>query len=395
MRPQQPIPHLDLQAENGPIQAEIDAAIRRVCERQQFVLGPEVEAFEQEFASYCGASHAIGCASGSDALLLALMSLDLAPGDQVVCPPFSFFATASAITRLGGVPVFADIDPRSFNLDPEQARKAAARCSQLRAFLPVDLFGQMADMDAFLRLGEELGVPVVADAAQSVGARDTLGRRSGSVGDIACFSLYPTKNLGAFGDAGVVLTDDPELAQRLRTLRVHGSDEPYLHDEVGINSRLDAIQAAILRVKLRHLDAWNETRRQLAAHYDGAFQAAGAGCGLHGAALDDQKLPLSTPAISPLGSQPVYHQYAIRVPERLRNPLQQTLEADGIGTRIYYPLGLHQQRCFAALGLGAGDQPETEAATREILCLPIHPSLNDEDLDRVVARTSDFLRSNA
>jgi dTDP-4-amino-4,6-dideoxygalactose transaminase len=387
MRSHAPIPHLDLRAENRPLQNEIDRAIREVCESGQFVLGPQVDAFEQEFARYCGTRHGVGCASGSDSLLLALMALDLAPGDQVVCPAYTFFATASAITR------FADIDPRTFNLDPEQARKASARCSKLRAFLPVDLFGQMADMDAFLALGEEMGVPVVADAAQSVGARDARGRRAGSLGDVACFSLYPTKNLGAFGDAGILVTDDDGLAERLRSLRVHGSGTPYHHDEVGINSRLDTVQAAVLRVKLRHLDAGNAARRRLAARYDEAFAAAGAVPGAYGPALDELELPLATPLVHPPGAGPVHHQYAIRVPAARRDPLQQALDADGIGTRIYYPVGLHQQRCFQSLGHGAGDLPETEAAARESLCLPMHPNLADEDVDRVVERTVAFLRS--
>ncbi len=388
-----PIPHLDLEAENAPIREELDRALRGVFDSQQFVLGPEVQAFEREFADYCEAKHAVGCASGSDALLLALMALDLSPGDQVVLPSYTFFATASAITRLGGTPVFADIDPRSFNLDPEQARKAAARCSQLRAFIPVDLFGQMVDMDAFAELGTEMGVPIIADAAQSVGARDGAGRRAGSLGDMACFSLYPTKNLGAFGDAGVVVAADPAVARRLRSLRVHGAvDEPYLHDEVGINSRLDAIQAAVLRVKLRHLDDWNDARRGLAAHYDAAFQACGAGIGAHGAALDDLDLPLSTSMMAPADGRSCYHQYAVRVPPRLREPLRAALEGDGIGTRVYYPLGQHRQRCFASLGHGAEDLPETDAAAAETLCLPIRPSLEANEVDRVVDRCAAFLR---
>ncbi len=389
-----PIPLLDLAAENRPLQPEIEAALRRVIESQRFVLGPEVEAFEAEFARYCGTGYGVGCASGSDALLLSLMALDLRPGDQVVCPAYTFFATASAITRLGGTPVFADIDPRSFNLDPEQARKAAARCSQLRALIPVDLFGQMADMESFLALGEELGVPVVADTAQSVGARDAQGRRAGAAGRVACFSLYPTKNLGAFGDAGIVVTDDAGLAERLRVLRVHGAREEYFHLEAGINSRLDALQAAVLRVKLGHTDAWNETRRRHAAHYDACFAEAGAGVGRHGAELESLRLPLSTPAVAPTGGEPVYHQYAIRVPARLRDPLQRELATQGIGTRIYYPLGLHQQPCFRALTPADEALPETEAAARESLCLPMRPSLERSQIERVVETVVRFLEAH-
>ena len=373
------IPFLDLRAENEPLQAEIAEALRRVVESQLFVLGPEVEAFETEFARYCGSRFAVGCASGSDALLLALMVLGVEAGDQVVCPSYTFFATASSITRLGATPVFADIDRRSFNLDPEQARKAAARCSRLRAFLPVDLFGQMADMSAFCSFADEFDVPVVADAAQSVGARSADGKRAGSVGTVACFSLYPTKNLGAFGDGGVVVTDDPDLAERLRMLREHGAQERYFHQEIGINSRLDSLQAAVLRVKLRHLDARNEERRANAAHYRACFaQASG-------------DIEISTPLVSPDGGHHVYHQYAIRVRAQHRDGLRSALAEASIGTQIYYPLGLHQQACFAHRGHAEGGLPETEAAARESLCLPIHPGLTNGQIERVVEKTADYL----
>ncbi len=373
------IPFLDLEAENEPLQAEIEAALRRVVESHLFVLGPEVEAFEEEFARYCGSHFAVGCGSGSDAVLLALMALSVEAGDQVVCPSYTFFATASAITRLGATPVFADIDRRTFNLDPEQARKAAARCSQLRAFLPVDLFGQMADMSAFRALGDELDVSVVADTAQSVGACDAAGNRAGSVGTIACFSLYPTKNLGAFGDAGVVVTNDPDLAERLRMLREHGAQERYFHQETGINSRLDSLQAAVLRVKLGHLDAWNEKRRANAAHYGACFSQASA------------DLEISTPDVSPGDRSHVYHQYAIRVPAQHRDHLRSALAEAGIGSQIYYPLGLHQQECFGHLEHAAGGLPETEAAARESLCLPIHPGLTNGQIERVVETTVGIL----
>ncbi|MEE2672390.1 MAG: DegT/DnrJ/EryC1/StrS family aminotransferase [Myxococcota bacterium] len=373
------IPFLDLEAENEPLQAEIDAALRSVIESQRFVLGPEVEAFESEFAVYCGSRFAVGCASGSDALLLALMALGIGSGDQVVCPSYTFFATASAIRRLGATPVFADIDRHSFNLDPEQARKAAARCSRLRAFLPVDLFGQMADMRSFCSFSDEFDVPVVADAAQSVGARDPDGKRAGSVGTIACFSLYPTKNLGAFGDGGIVVTDDPDLAEHIRMLREHGARERYFHQEIGINSRLDSLQAAVLRVKLRRLDRQNEKRRANAAHYEACFSQAGG------------DLEISTPTVSPAGGYPVYHQYAIRVPAEHRDGLRSALAESRIGTQIYYPLGLHQQESFAQLGNTEGGLPETEAASRESLCLPIHPGLTSGQIERVVETTADFL----
>ena len=263
----------------------------------------------------------------------------------------------------------------------------------MKALLPVHLFGQICEMEAFVDLASDFGVPIIEDAAQAIGAEDSEGRRAGSLATLGCFSLYPTKNLGAFGDAGVVVAADPAVAMRLRSLRVHGAvDEPYLHDEVGINSRLDAIQAAVLRVKLRHLDDWNDARRGLAAHYDAAFQACGAGIGTHGAALDDLDLPLSTPMIAPSGGRSCYHQYAVRVPPRLREPLRAALEGDGIGTRVYYPLGQHRQPCFASLGHGAEDLPETDAAAAETLCLPIRPSLEANEVDRVVDRCAAFLR---
>ena len=373
------IPFLDLTAENKPLQAQIEAALRRVVESQLFVLGPEVEAFEAEFARYCSRRFAVGCASGSDALLLALMALGIEPGDQVVCPSYTFFATASAISRLGATPVFADIDSQSFNLDPEQARKAAARCSRLRALLPVDLFGQMVHTQAFRSLSDELGVPIVADSAQSVGARDVDGNRAGSVGKVACFSLYPTKNLGALGDGGVVVTDDPDLAERVRMLRGHGARERYFHQEIGINSRLDSVQAAVLRVKLQHLDTWNEKRRANAAHYNACFAQAAQG------------LELSTPAVSPRGGHHVYHQYAIRVRSSQRDGLRQSLSQAGIGSQIYYPLGLHQQQCFEDLQHAERDLPETVSAALETLCLPIHPGLTHGQIERVVEATTAFL----
>ena len=379
MSSRETIPFLDLEAENKPLQPQIEAAMRRVIESRLFVLGPDVEAFEAEFARYCGRRFAVGCASGSDALLLALMALGIEPGDQVVCPSYTFFATASAISRLGATPVFADIDRSSFNLDPEQARKAAARCSRLRALLPVDLFGQMADTASFRRLGDELEVPLVADAAQSVGARDADGNRAGSVGSMACFSLYPTKNLGALGDGGVVVSDDPDLAERIRMLRGHGAREQYYHQEIGINSRLDSIQAAVLRVKLQHLDTWNEKRRSNAAHYTTCFAEAG------------KDLELSTPDVSPAGGHHVYHQYAIRVRGSLRDALHHFLAESGIGSQIYYPLGLHQQRCFADLPHAERDLPETESAASQTLCLPIHPGLTHAQIERVVETTAGFL----
>jgi dTDP-4-amino-4,6-dideoxygalactose transaminase len=384
-------PLFALELQNGPLRTELDAALARVVDSQHFLLGAETEAFERELASYCGTRFALGCASGSDALLLALMALDIGPGDQILCPAFTFVATASAITRLGATPVFVDIDPDSYNLDPEQARKLSARCSRLRALLPVHLFGQTADTTALLELAGELGVALIEDAAQSIGARDEGGRRAGSAGTAGCFSLYPTKNLGALGNAGAVVTDEPEIADRVRALRVHGARERYEHLEIGINSRLDALQAAVLRVKLRHLDEWNQRRRENAARYDAHFEQAGAGPGSRGANLQARRLPLATPSLDPAGGEHVYHHYVIRVPARLRDALRAHLSEHRIGTEVYYPFGLHRQKCFQALGYHAGDLPETEAAGRETLVLPVHPGLSGEQVDRVAETVVRFL----
>lgn len=386
------VPLFDLAVHNEPLRLEIEAAMRAVVASQHFVLGQQGAAFEAEFAEYCGTRFAVGCASGSDALLLALMALDVGPGDQVVCPAFTFFATASAVSRLGATPVFADVDPRTYDLDPEQTRKTAARCKQLRAVLPVHLFGRVADTDALLAIADEHGVPLVEDAAQSIGATDESGRRSGAIGLAGCFSLYPTKNLGAMGDAGIIVTNDESLAERLLHLRGHGARERYFHREVGINSRLDELQAAVLRVKLRHLDAWNEQRRENARRYDEQLGAAGAVSGAKGAALEDATLPVGTPAPAPHTTGHVYHHYCIRVPAARRDGLKAHLRAHEIGTESYYPLGLHQQECFRELGHRAGDLPETEAAAEEALVLPVHPGVTPEQTDRIVETVVAYLK---
>jgi len=376
---QTPIRMVDLEALHRPIRAELDAAIRGVLDGARFIGGGEVEAFETAFAERFGAAHAVGCASGSDALLLALMALGVGPGDQVVCPALSFFATASAISRLGAEPVFADIDPDRYTLEPERARARAADCPRLRALLPVALFGRSAPMDELLALGRELGVPVVEDAAQAAGGWDAGGRPAGSRAELGCFSLYPTKNLGALGDAGVVITGSALLADRLRVLRDHGARKPYHHDEVGINSRLDALQAAVLNVKLPHLDAWVEARRANAARYTALFTAAGAARSV--AELDSAALPLVPPAEPNAPARHAWHQYVVRVPADCREALRAHLRERGIETAVYYPTPLHQQPCFA--GVGAAALPATERATREVLALPLHPTLRPADVDRV------------
>jgi len=383
------VPFLDLRAQYAPLREEIRAALDGVFERQAFVLGEPVEALERELAAFVEARRGVGCASGSDALLLALHALGVGPGDEVICPSFTFFATAGAVARLGARPVFADIERASCCLDPAAVRAQAARCPRLRAIVAVHLYGRPADNDALLALAAELGVPLVEDAAQAIGARDASGRRIGARGRAACWSFYPTKNLGAAGDAGMITTDDDALADRLARLRVHGSPRRYEHDEVGMNSRLDALQAAVLRVKLPRLDAWNAARRRHAAAYDEAFAKAGA-CPSP-VSLAAGGLPLRTPAPPAPPAEGVYHLYVVRVPAARRDALRAGLAARGIGSDVYYPLGLHQQRCFAGDAARCGPLPETEAAAREVLALPLYAELRDEQREHVVAAVLELL----
>jgi len=372
------IPLLDLTAQYAAIRGEIEEAVRRVFESQQFILGPDVAALEQEVAAYCGASHAIGCGSGTDALLLALRALDIGPGDEVLTTPFTFFATAGAIANVGARPVFADIDPATFNLDPRQAREVLKRHPRVKALLPVHLYGLCADMDPLLELACERGIAVIEDAAQAIGA-EYRGRRAGSMGAIGCFSFFPTKNLGGAGEGGILTTSDARLADRLRALRVHGSRARYYHDEVGTNSRLDTLQAAVLRVKLRHLEAWTERRRELAELYRANFQRLGA--------------PVHVPELPSCPARHVYHQFVIRAPQRDR--LRQFLAANGIGTEIYYPLPLHLQKCFATLGYAEASFPESERAAREVLALPIYPELSAADVGEVCHTIHRFYSESA
>jgi dTDP-4-amino-4,6-dideoxygalactose transaminase len=381
------VPFLDLRAQYDTLREELRAAVDGVFERQAFVLGEEVAAFEHEMATFCEARHGVGCASGSDALLLSLHALGVGPGDEVLCPSFTFFATAGAVTRLGARPVFVDIDPASYCLDPRSARVAAARCSRLRAVIAVHLYGRAADNDALLALANEHGVPLVEDAAQAIGARDASGRRVGGRGRAVCFSFYPTKNLGGAGDGGLVTTDDDALAERLASLRVHGSPRRYQHDEVGMNSRLDALQAAVLRIKLRHLEAWNAARGAHVRAYDAAFARAGAQPS--STPLQAGGLPLRTPAACVPPAESAHHIYAIRIPAERRERLRVHLSARGIGHDVYYPLGLHQQPCFA--GLPRVSLPETEAAARELLALPLYPELRDEQREYVATSVLDGL----
>ena len=368
------VPLLDVSRGNDPLRAEILEAITDVCDSGRFVYGPSCQQLETRVATLCGATYGIGCASGSDALLLALMAIDTRPGDEVIVPSFTFFATASAAWRLGARPVFVDIDPNTFNLDPAQVETAVT--SKTRAIIPVHLFGRCADMDPINQIAAQHGLSVIEDAAQSIGA-GYRGRAAGSLGDIGCFSFYPTKNLGGFGDAGLLTTSSEELATKLRLLANHGMHPRYFHRVVGINSRLDSIQAAVLNVKLNQLSRWTEARQTNAARYTEMFVAAGL----------DAKLPL--PADSS-DSNHVWNQYTIRVPDGRREELRQHLASAQIGTEIYYPIPLHQQECFAELGYEPGCLPETERAAAEVLSLPIFPELTADEQRIVVDCIVDF-----
>jgi dTDP-4-amino-4,6-dideoxygalactose transaminase len=367
------VPLLDLRQQHEALREELRAATERVLDSQQFVLGEEVRLLEQEIARYCSTRHAIGCASGSDALLLALMALDIRAGDEVITTPFSFFATASAITRTGARPVFVDIEPRTYNLDPSLVE--AAVNERTRAIMPVHLYGQCAEMDALLKVAARHNLPVVEDAAQAIGAEDG-GRRAGSLGRVGCFSFYPTKNLGGAGDGGMLTTDDDAFAERLRRLRVHGGATEYLHQEIGINSRLDALQAAILRVKLPHLDGWSQARRERAETYSLLLTNA------------HLAFPLRVPFIRE-NTRHIFHQYVVGVPEH-RDALIEHLRAHGVGVKIYYPVPLHLQECFGYLGYEAGALPSAERAARETLALPIYPELRLEQQQYVVDVISRF-----
>jgi dTDP-4-amino-4,6-dideoxygalactose transaminase len=375
-----PVALQDLGAQYRRLAPAIQAAVSEVLGSQRFVGGPEVERLERAFAESQGSAFAVGCASGSDALWLALRALEVGPGDEVICPAYSFVATASSVALLGARPVFADIDRATYTMTPETARRAATRCTRLRALVPVDLFGLCADPPGFAALGEQLGVPVVADCAQAVAAQDADGRFAGRRATLACFSFYPTKNLGAYGDAGVVVGDDEALMERVRSLAAHGvSPEAGRYSRVGINSHLDAIQAAVLRVKLPHLEGWTAARRENAACYDESFARAGAAPSDR--PLTEGGLPLRTPRTPDAPARHVYHHYAIRVPAAQRDRLRSFLAERRIETGLYYPYGLHEQPCFA--GDGHGPLPETELATRETLVLPVHSELSKEQRERV------------
>jgi dTDP-4-amino-4,6-dideoxygalactose transaminase len=407
-QPIEGVPILDLQRQYEQVRAEVLQAVGRVCASQHYVLGPEVEQFEREMADFCGAREAVGCSSGTDAVWLALAAAGVQPGDRVLTSPFSFFASASAIVRAGARPVFADIEPGTFNLDPLKVGVVlrGGGEAKMRALLPVHLYGQCAAMDSFQRLAEEFHLTVVEDAAQAIGATGIdatkTGKRAGSLGVTAAFSFYPTKNLSAYGEAGLVTTSNPDMAAHLRRLRNHGSSRRYVHEEMGWNSRLDAMQAAILRVKLKYVEGWNEARRARAATYDRLLAETGlARAAAPAESITDQKstirnlqstiapddAPIHLPYSAP-GAQHVYHQYAIRAYRR--DELREFLTARKIGTEIYYPIPLHLQPCFAYLGYREGDFPEAERAAKEVLALPMFPELTEEEQRWTVQSIADF-----
>jgi len=386
------VPLLDLKAQYGPLKKDIMAAIERVVESQYFIMGPDVGELECAIAGYVGAKFAIGCASGSDAIMLALAALGIGKDDEVICPSFTFFATGGYTTKVGAIPVYADLDPVTYNMDPEHVRKLAKKCKRLKAIMPVHLFGQAANMDAFMDLGKELGVPVVEDAAQAIGTKDESGQRVGTRGAIGCFSFFPSKNLGAFGDGGIVTTNDPALAERLSILRVHGGKPKYYHKWIGVNSRLDSLQAAVLKVKLPHLDNWSIGRQKNAAMYDQLFGAAGAKTSKTPLS-SGPGLPLRTPQPAGPKAWHIYNQYVIRVPQAHRDPLRKHLTDMKIGTEIYYPVPLHLQECFKYLGGKVGDLPLSEAAANETLALPIYPELSKQQIEYVASTVINYLKS--
>ncbi|MBE0481670.1 MAG: DegT/DnrJ/EryC1/StrS family aminotransferase [Dehalococcoidia bacterium] len=361
---------IDLERQHGPMREELVSAFERVLGSNQFILGPELKEFEQEICALTGARHAVGVSNGTNALLLCLKAFGIAEGDEVITTPFTFIATAEVVALVGAKPVFCDIEPKTFNIDVGKIRNCIA--GRTRAIIPVHLYGQVADMDEVNRVAKDHNVRVIEDMAQALGAK-YKGRQAGVFSDAACISFYVTKNLSALGDAGMILTNEDGLAEKLRAYRVHGALKKYHHDILGYNDRLDEVQAAFLRIKLRRLEAWNERRREIAARYD--------------AGLKD----LVTVPLVREHNETVYHQYTIRTSKR--DALEQFLEAKGVGTAVHYPVPLHLQPAFRYLGYCEGDFPEAEKAAREVLCLPIHQDLTDEEVDYVISCVRDFFRT--
>lgn len=364
-----PIPLVDLKAQYETIKDEINEAIQEVLESQWFILGPKVAELEERIADYCDVKYGVGVASGSDALLLSLMAIGVGPGDQVITTPFTFFATAGSVSRLGAKPVFVDIDPKTYNINPQLIEEKIT--AKTRAIIPVHLYGQCADMYPILEVAKKHNLYVIEDAAQSIGAR-YKNRKAGSMGHLGCLSFFPTKNLGGYGDGGMILTDDEELADMVRVLRVHGSKPKYYHSVVGCNSRLDAIQAAILLAKFKYLDEWNEARRRNAEVYDSHFA----------------DMDVVTPYVEDFNYH-IYNQYVIRI--KHRDNLKEALKEAGVGTEIYYPVPLHLQECYSELGYIEGDLPASEEASRQVLALPVYPELTQEQQEQIVKIIGGFL----
>ena len=404
------IPLLDLSVQHNALEEELKEAIFSVLESQNFIMGSQVKDFEDEVNSYIGSNHAFGCASGSDALLLALMAIDIQPGDYVITSPFTFFATAGAISRLGAIPIFIDIEFNSFNIDPvkvraflegkdELSKKIKVPIEKIKAIIPVHLYGQMADMDPIMEIAKEFNLVVIEDAAQSIGAV-YQNKNAGTIGDFGCFSFFPSKNLGAYGDAGLITVKDPELAEKVDVLRLHGAKPKYHHKYVGINSRLDTIQAAILQVKLKHLESWSDKRREIAKLYNSEFEKAGisiaySGCSdsclSSGCSLEDGKIVLPVEeAGSPKSSgKHIYHQYTIRI--KNRDGLANYLSSKNIGNSIYYPVPLHVQECFSDLNYEANDCSKAVCASKQALSLPIFPELTKAEIKKIVSTITEFL----
>lgn len=381
------VPLLDLKAQFEPIRGQIQAALLRVAESQHFILGPEVDRLEQSLAKYLECKHSIGVSSGTDAILAALMAIDVRPGDEVIVPTYSFFATAGAVSRLNAVPVFVDIDPVTFNIDP--ALIATRITKKTKAIIPVHLFGQSAELDPIVGLARQHGLKVIEDAAQAIGTQGPDGRRVGSIGDIGCFSFFPSKNLGCFGDGGLVTANDDDLGEKLRLLRVHGSKPKYYHKIIGGNFRLDAIQAAVLNEKLPNLETWSAKRRENADYYSKLFDQAGL-CRPSFHELDDRSvvIPRAVYRGSKAENYHIYNQYVILV--KRREELKKHLAESGIGCEVYYPVPFHRQQCFASLGCRDADFPVANRSAEHSLALPIYPELSSQQIEYVVEKIREF-----
>lgn len=369
------VPLLDLRGQYAKIQDEILPLVTEIMQQQAFILGPHVTQFEADLAQYCQAKHAIGVSSGTDALLLALMALDIGPGDEVITSSYTFFATGGSIARVGATPVFVDIDPVTYNIDPAAIEDALS--PRTKAIIPVHLYGQCAEMEPILDIANERGIAVIEDACQAIGS-EYRGQRAGTMGTIGCFSFFPSKNLGGFGDAGAVTTNDDKLAKRMKTLRTHGADADYQHQLVGANFRIDALQAAVLKVKLKYLDAWTTQRQKNAAYFEKAF----ADVGLAGKFLS---LPKK------VQSRHIYNQYVVRTP--YRDAVMDYLNKNDVATRVYYPVPLHLQKCFESLGYAEGSLPQSEKAAKETMALPIYPELTEAQKETIVATMVDAFHS--